>query len=77
MTEYKVSIGDDYTAELKRRLEKYDIGYGELAREMGTTTSQISRWMNSDIQPQLRNVTRIERAIVAIRARKAQRKRGE
>lgn len=67
MHRFTIDIAGDYTEDLKERLAKYSIGQGELAREMGVTAGQVSRWMTSDMIPQMKNIRRIEVAIVNIR----------
>lgn len=59
--------GETYTQNLQRRLDEYGISYGALSRESGIDMSQISRWMNHQMQPQLRNIVRLEAALTAIR----------
>lgn len=61
----------DYTADLRRRLQMYGISQGALAREMGIAASQLSRWMNTELQPRIGSVLRIERAIIEIRTSRA------
>lgn len=53
----------DYTADLKARLDKVGISHGALARAGGFDPSQLSRWFNTPMQPSLRNVGRLERAL--------------
>jgi predicted transcriptional regulator len=75
MPKFTVTISDDYTGDLKKRLAKYDISHGALAREMGVLESQISRWFNKPGQPNQKSILRIERAIAAIRKRQAKGKK--
>lgn len=53
----------DYTEGLKERLETAGISYGALSRQAKIDRSQISRWMNTPMQPSLANVARLERAL--------------
>lgn len=69
-------LGDDYSGDLKRRLEKYGISHGELARRTGIDPSQLSRWFNTPLQPSQKNVVRIELAILEIRASQRKAKKG-
>lgn len=64
-----IRVGEDYIDELKARLAKYGITHGQLAREMGLKTPQVSRWINKRAQPRIDNVQKIEAAILAIRKR--------
>jgi transcriptional regulator with XRE-family HTH domain len=63
-----LNLGKDYIDDLKKRLKKAGITYGELAREMsrlsGNTigTPQISRWMHKRVRPNLTSVELIEAA---------------
>src|SRR5688572_16209139 len=66
-----INPGGNYTADLDRRLKKYHISHNELAREMKVSPSQMSRWFNKPMQPRLESIVKIEKAIVAIRARRA------
>ena len=65
-----ITISEDYTGDLRKRLKSYGITHGSLAREMGALESQVSRWFNKDMQPSIANVFKIEAAVVAIRKRK-------
>lgn len=53
----------NYTEDLKVRLEKAGVSYGALARQAKIDRSQLSRWMNTPMQPSLANVARLERAL--------------
>lgn len=70
MTVITIAVGADYTAELKKRLREADISFGELSRESGIAMPQLSRWFNTDIQPSLKNVARIEESILKIQRRR-------
>jgi transcriptional regulator with XRE-family HTH domain len=61
-----ITISENYTAELRERLENSDISLGALSREMSVDRSQVSRWLNSGVQPRLDTLLKIERAIAAI-----------
>lgn len=63
------TVTEDYTGDLKKRLEEYGISHGMLAREMGVLDSQLSRWFNKPVQPRLQNIMKIEAAVSAIRKR--------
>lgn len=63
------TITEDYTGDLKKRLQEYGISHGALAREMDVLDSQLSRWFNKPVQPRVANIAKIEAAIVAIRKR--------
>jgi len=54
--------GDNYTADLKARMEKEKISIGALARQSGIDRSQLSRMFNRGMQPRLANVARLEQA---------------
>lgn len=62
-----------YMKDLARRLKKFDISQGELAREMGVQHSQVNRWFRGKHRdsvpmiPSLANIEKIEKAILAIR----------
>ena len=66
-----VTISENYTQELRDRLDnEYHISLGELAREMEIDRSQLARWFNTDMQPRIDNVLKIETAILKIRAKR-------
>lgn len=62
-----IDVGGNYTELLKERLQKYKISHGELAREVGVSPTQLSRWFNKPIQPRLEAIAKIETAIIKIR----------
>ena len=70
----KVTIEIDengsYTEPLKRRLADYNISHGALARESGIAPTQLSRWFNRTMEPQIGSVFTIEQAIQAILERR-------
>ena len=73
----EITVGKHYVDELKHRLLKYRIGRNELAREMGIPPSTISRWINRKhpetgeaMIPNMRNIEKIETAILNIRRRR-------
>jgi hypothetical protein len=68
-----VTISENYTQELRERLDEYEISLGALAREMEIDRSQLARWFNTPMQPRIDNVVKIEVAILRLRA-KAKRK---
>lgn len=72
-----VNVGDNYIEELEKRLQKHDISHGELARESGISPTQLSRWFNSNIEPTLKNVRKIEEALLTIlrKRRRAERRK--
>lgn len=55
--------GKNYTDDLKARLAKAGISFGALSRQTKIDRSQISRWFNTDMQPSLPNVARLEAAV--------------
>jgi predicted transcriptional regulator len=63
------TVSEDYTGDLKKRLQKLGISQGALARELGLQESQISRWFNKPVQPRVANIMKIEAAVAAIRKR--------
>lgn len=83
----KLKIGENYTDTLRDRLAEYDITQGELARQMGIQSSQLSRMFNrvnppseeyphgKPMQPSLETVYKIEQAIVEILHDRRRRKR--
>lgn len=73
MPKITITIGGNYFADLDARLKKYKISHGELAREMGISHTQLSRWFNKPILPRMQSVERIENAVLSLR-RKRQRK---
>jgi len=77
MPKITFTISEDYTGDLKKRLKQYDISHGALAREMGVLESQLSRWFNKPVQPNQKSIIRIEKAIAAIRKRKAKGSKGK
>lgn len=70
MPQITIQIGANYSKELKARLDKYSITQGELARESGTSASQVSRWITTGAIPRMENIQRIETAIINIRRRR-------
>ena len=74
MPRITIEIGEDYPTDLKERLARYNISYGEVSREAGIDMSQISRWMNSRASPRLESIQRVEIAIAKIRARRLKEK---
>jgi plasmid maintenance system antidote protein VapI len=76
-----IEVGEDYQDSLLRRLEEYDIKQREVAMEMGISETQFSRWVarpsadtNRPMAIRIDNVIAIEKAILAIRARKKRRR---
>lgn len=69
MPKITITITDDYTGDLEKRLREYGITHGMLAREMGIGEQQLSRWFNKPLQPRYENIVKIERAVAKIRAR--------
>lgn len=63
MPKKKFYTGENYTDDLKARLEKAGISYGALAAQAGIHRRQISRWFNTAMQPSLTNVAKLERAL--------------
>jgi AraC-like DNA-binding protein len=61
-----IAIGDNYSRELRQRLDSNGIPLGELAREMGIDRSQLARMFNKNIDPRLSTVIRTERAFQQI-----------
>lgn len=74
MPKVTVVIEEDYTSETRERLEKLNISLGELARETGIDRSQVSRIFNTNLVPKIDTVQKIELAILAIRARRKNKK---
>ena len=68
----RLSLEQDvpYTIDLAKRLDKYSISQSELAQESGIAESQISRMLVHGVQPQLKNVVRIEDALARLRKRR-------
>lgn len=64
-----VAVGEDYVAELERRLKKYGISHGQVARESGIAATQLSRMFRDNVMPRMENIAKIERAIIEIRKR--------
>ena len=58
-----IAIDKDYMQELDERLKKHGISHGQLAREAEISGTQLSRWFNTDIDPSLKNVVKIEAAL--------------
>lgn len=78
MPKITIELDGDYPTELKNRLARYGISYGEVSRESGIDMSQISRWMNGRASPRLESIRRVEHAIEEIRAkRRKERGRGK
>ena len=68
MPRVNINVGGrkEYTEDLKKRLKKYGISQNRLAKQMGVAPSVLSRWFNSDIDPSMSSVTRIESALVEL-----------
>lgn len=64
-----ITVTDDYSAQLKERLEEYGITPAELSRETGIYPTQFSRWFSTGQVPRMANIIRIEEGILAIRRR--------
>jgi transcriptional regulator with XRE-family HTH domain len=66
-----------YTAALVRRMERSGISRTQLAAGADVPLSQLSRWLNTAMQPTWRNMERLDRALTrleaAVRRRKARR----
>jgi transcriptional regulator with XRE-family HTH domain len=58
--------GANYTEDLKSRMEKAGITSAALSAKSGIDPSQFSRWFNTDMQPSLANVQRIEKAFAKL-----------
>lgn len=69
MPKITITITDDYTGDLRKRLKEYGITHGMLAREMGMKEQPLSRWFNKPMQPRYENIVKIEKAVAKIRAR--------
>jgi len=69
MPKITITITDDYTGDLRKRLKAYGITHGKLAREMEIGEQQLSRWFNKTLQPRYENIVKIEKAVAKIRAR--------
>lgn len=65
---------EGYSEDLKKRLEEYGISHGELCRESGIDPGQMSRWFNTDREPRLESIVRLEQAVARIRRRMQKRK---
>ena len=69
MPKITITITDDYTGDLRKRLKEYGITHGMLAREMEIGEQQLSRWFNKALQPRYENIVKIEKAVAKIRVR--------
>lgn len=71
-----IVVGEDYIPELAARMAEYCISKAELARELGKAEQEVGRWFNSKKRfgkqwtPHMRNIVKIEKAIIDIRRRK-------
>ena len=59
-------LGTDYTSGLKARMQAADVTNATLAAEAEIDPSQLSRWFNTEMQPSLRNVNRLEAAFARL-----------
>ena len=66
----EIDENGSYTEPLKRRLADYNISHGQLARESGIAPTQLSRWFNRDMEPQIASIFTIEQAVEAILERR-------
>lgn len=79
MPRVNILVGPEYIADLKRRMEKLEVKPVELAREIGKTKQEISRWLNSEERfgkpmiPSMSNVAKIEQALIDLTRRKSRR----
>ena len=76
-TEVRITT-DNYSLELRGRLEEYGITQTELAERSGINLPQLNRWLNPNgdgryMQPSVPNMMKLERAIAVIRARRRKR----
>lgn len=62
---------EEYLTDLKARLSAHNITYTEVGVEMGVHASGISRWLTAKVEPRLSTIHEIEKAIVAILAKRA------
>lgn len=62
--------GVPYIDDLKRRLAALEISHNAVAREMGKTHSQFSRWTTGRVEPRISTVQEIESAIHRIVSRR-------
>ena len=61
-----ITVGRNYTVDLKARLKRAKITHGQLARAMEINPTQLSRWFNRPMALRMDSVERIERAILQI-----------
>lgn len=69
----EIDIEEDYVSQLKRRMDDLGISQNALAKEMGLSPTQVSRWfVNNErrVTMLVETALHIERSILAILARR-------
>lgn len=70
----EIDIEEDYITQLKRRMDEMGVSQNALARAMGLSPTQVSRWFtNTDrrVTMLVETALHIERALLAIMAERA------
>jgi len=77
MVKVTIVAGEGYIPDLLKRMRQDGISQNALAREMGASPSQVSRWFTSNpdrkVSPELGTIERIEEAMIKLSARNRRR----
>lgn len=70
MVQVTLQLNKSYTEELAKRLKKLGVSQAALAREMGASATQVTRWFTKNekrrVMPELETVRRIEQAMARL-----------
>ena len=74
MVKVTFHAGEGYIPDLVSRMKKAGISQAGLAREMGVSPTQASRWFTTNpdrrVSPELATIEKIEEAMIRLLARK-------
>jgi predicted transcriptional regulator len=74
MVQVILRLGQDYIDDLVKRMKRLGVSQNALAREMGASPSQVSRWFTPNperkVSPEWATMKRIEEAMARLDARK-------
>lgn len=77
MVEIILRGSTEYIEDLSRRMDRAKISQNALAKELGKSPTQVSRWFTKNpdrrVKPELDTIQEIEKAFEKLRKRKASR----